>query len=245
MSINYFWFRFFVNYKITLQGKIGGFLRAQKKIFKKGSISVENKESAITYYRGFPVTRFGSYNLSFWLQYRIPNLIGKFGDSTYIDTMQVLLSMYSIPWLATRLYEIIKKMLIERVYVVNRKLSQYDRRSDSRQALIYDVLKVKRYHYMHTTLKPGNLHRFKKIIKTLRSGSTKKTISQPTVISKKKRSSSTLRIRAIRKVLSNVNRLDGLKKALNSKESGVKNFKQTRKAATSAKGYLGGSKRGG
>jgi hypothetical protein len=35
MSINYFWFRFFVNYKITLQGKIGGFLRAQKKYLKK------------------------------------------------------------------------------------------------------------------------------------------------------------------------------------------------------------------
>lgn len=167
MSINYFWFRFFVNYKITLQGKIGGFLRAQKKIFKKGNVSVEDKESAITYYRGFPVTRFGSYNLSFWLQYRIPNLIEKFGDSTYIDTMQVLLSMYSVPWLATRLYEIIKKMLMQRVYIVNRKLAQYDRRSNSRQTLVYDILKVKKYHYKYSNVKPGNINKYKKLRKIL------------------------------------------------------------------------------
>jgi hypothetical protein len=80
-----------------LQGKIGGFLRAQKKTFKKGNVSIENKASAITYYRGFPVTRFGSYNLSFWLQYRIPNLVEKYGDLEYVDTMKVLLNMYSVP----------------------------------------------------------------------------------------------------------------------------------------------------
>lgn len=179
MSINYFWFRFFVNYKITLQGKIGGFLRAQKKVFKKGNVSVENKESAITYYRGFPVTRFGSYNLSFWLQYRIPNLIRKFGDSTYIDTMQVLLSMYSVPWLAGRLYEIIKKMLMERVYVVNRKLTQYDRRSESRQTLIYDVLKVKKYHYQYSSVRPGNIHRYKQLRDVILKKKSKEFFTKP------------------------------------------------------------------
>ena len=163
MCINYFWFRFFVNYKITLQGKIGGFLRAQKKIFKKGNISIESKESAITYYRGFPVTRFGAYNLSFWLQYRIPNLVEKFGDSEYVDTMGVLLSLYSVPWLAGRLAEIIKKMLLERVYVVRRKLAQYDRRGRAREALVYDLFKVKKYHFRHSMLKPGNSFKFKKL----------------------------------------------------------------------------------
>lgn len=163
MCINYFWFRFFVNYKITLQGKIGGFLRAQKKTFKKGNVSVESKESAITYYRGYPVTRFGSYNLSFWLQYRIPNLIEKFGDSEYIDTMKILLSMYSVPWLASRLSEIIEKMLLERVYVVNRKLAQYARRKRARLALVYDVLKVKKYYFKNTTLKLGAEHKFDKM----------------------------------------------------------------------------------
>lgn len=156
MCINYFWFRFFVNYKITLQGKIGGFLRAQKKFFKKGNISIENKESAITYYRGFPVTRFGSYNLSFWLQYRIPNLVEKFGDSEYVNTMGILLSMYSVPWLASRLAEIIKKMLLERAYIINRKLTQYSRRAGSRELLVYNFFKIKKLHFRHSILKPGN-----------------------------------------------------------------------------------------
>jgi hypothetical protein len=71
--------------------------------------------------------------------------------------------MYSVPWLASRLYEIIKKMLMERVYVVNRKLTQYDRRADSRQALVYDILKVKKYHYKYSNIKPGNIHRYKKL----------------------------------------------------------------------------------
>lgn len=163
VCVNYFWFRFFINYKVTLQGKIGGYLRAQKKFFKKGNISIESKECAITYYRGFPVTRFGSYNLSFWLQYRIPNLIEKFGESEYIDTMKILLSMYSVPWLASRLSEIIKRMLLDRVYVVNRKLAQYERRKRARLTLVYDILKIKKYHFKNTTLKFGSEHKFEKL----------------------------------------------------------------------------------
>jgi hypothetical protein len=72
-------------------------LRAQKKVYKRGNISIENKKAAITYYRGFPKTKFGLYNLSFWLQYRIPSLIGKFDELEYVDTMKVLLSMYNVP----------------------------------------------------------------------------------------------------------------------------------------------------
>lgn len=182
--INYFWFRFFVNYKITLQGKVGGFLRAQKKTFKKGNVSVESKESAITYYRGYPVTRFGSYNLSFWLQYRIPNLIEKFGDSEYIDTMKILLSMYSVPWLARRLSEIIEKMLLERVYVVNRKLAQYARRKRARLALVYDVLKIKKYHFKHTKLKLGTEHKFQKMREiVLKKKNKAKSLLKPTKLS--------------------------------------------------------------
>lgn len=163
--INYFWFRFFVNYKITLQGKIGGFLRAQKKIFKKGNISIENKHSAITYYRGYPVTRFGSYNLSFWLQYRIPNLIEKFEELEYIDTMKILLGMYTIPWLAKRLSKIIQTMLTEHVIKVNRKVSQYNRRIRARKVLIYDALKTKKYFFKKSKISSNSSFRYDKLKK--------------------------------------------------------------------------------
>lgn len=168
--INYFWFRFFVNYKITLQGKIGGFLRAQKKTFKKGNVSIENKASAITYYRGYPVTRFGSYNLSFWLQYRIPNLIEKFGDMEYIDTMKILLSMYSVPWLATRLAEIIRDMLVQRIERIKRKVAQFNRRVRLREALIYKVLKIKKYYFKYTNIKTKNINNVSKFIEGVKLG---------------------------------------------------------------------------
>jgi len=161
--INYFWFRFFVNYKVTLQGKIGGFLRAQKKTFKKGNISIENKSSAINYYRGYPITRFGSYNLSFWLQYRIPNLVEKFGDLEYVDTMKVLLNMYSVPWLVSRLSTIIQHMLMERVFRTNRKLAQYSRRIKARKIMIYQAIGAKKYHFKNTSLKVGNVMKFNKL----------------------------------------------------------------------------------
>lgn len=139
--INFFWFRFFINYKITLQGKIGGFLRAQKKIFKKGNITIEDKSCAITYYRGYPVTKFGAYNLSFWLQYRIPNLIEKFEDMEYIDTMKILLGTYSVSWLAFRLAEIVREMLLNRIAMIKRKVAQYNRRVGARKILLASVLK--------------------------------------------------------------------------------------------------------
>ena len=161
--INFFWFRFFVNYKITLQGKIGGFLRAQKKIFKKGSVSIENKLSAITYYRGYPVTRFGTYNLSFWLQYRIPNLIEKFEELEYIDTMKILLSTYTVPWLANRLAKIIHTMLTERIKKIRRKVAQYSKRVDSREILLYDVLKIKKYYFKNTKISNNSILKYKKL----------------------------------------------------------------------------------
>ena len=142
--INFFWFRFFINYKITLQGKIGGFLRAAKKVFKKGTITIEDRSSAITYYRGFPITRFGAYNLSFWLQYRIPTLVGKFEDLEYIDTMKILLGTYSVPWLAQRLASIVSTILQDRVYKINIKVAQYDRRVRTRQKLYLDIFNKNR-----------------------------------------------------------------------------------------------------
>ena len=161
--INFFWFRFFINYKISLQGKIGGFLRAQKKYFKKGNITIEDKSVLITYYRGFPVTRFGTYNLSFWLQYRIPNLIEKFGDMEYIDTMKILLSMYSVPWLATRLSVIISKMLKEHADKIKKKIKNYTRRIRFRKIVLIEALKTKKYFYKGLLPKNKNSDKYLKI----------------------------------------------------------------------------------
>lgn len=139
--INFFWFRFFINYKVSLQGKIGGFLRAAKKVYKKGKITIEDRSSVITYYRGFPVTRFGVYNLSLWIQYRIPSLIGKFEGLEYIDTMKILLGTYSVPWLAERLASIVDAILQDKVYKKDVKVAQYDRRVRARHRLYIEVKK--------------------------------------------------------------------------------------------------------
>lgn len=132
---NFFWFRFFLNYKVTLQGKIGGILRAAKKTFKKGDVTVEDRSSTVAHYRTFPNSKFGVYCLGFWLQYRVPNLIGTFDELEYIDTMRVLLSMYTIPWLSTRLTEIIEAILREREIKKQIKFNQYNRRQRARGIL--------------------------------------------------------------------------------------------------------------
>jgi len=178
--INFFWFRFFINYKVTLQGKIGGFLRAAKKIFKKGNISIEDRASAITYYRGYPVTRFGVYNLSFWIQYRIPTLIGKFEDLEYIDTMKVLLGTYSVPWLAQRLAGIVSAILQDRVYKINIKVAQYDRRIRTRQKLFLDIFNKNRTlisekSYFNESLMVDNIR--KKKIKNLLKKNSKTNLT--------------------------------------------------------------------
>lgn len=68
---------------------------------------------------------------------------------------------------------------MERVYVVNRKLTQYDRRADSRQALIYDVLKIKKYHYRYSTVRPGNIQRYKKLRNVVLKKKTKGIFTKP------------------------------------------------------------------
>ena len=132
---NFFWFRFFLNYKITLQGKIGGILRAAKKTFKKGDVTIEDRSTVVVHQRTFPQSKFGTYCLGFWLQYRVPNLIGTFDELEYIDTMRVLLSMYTIPWLSTRLTEIIEAILREQEIKKQIKFSQYNRRQRARGIL--------------------------------------------------------------------------------------------------------------
>lgn len=62
---NFFWFRFFLNYKVAFQGKIAGILRAERKTFKKGEVTIEDRSTVIAYHRTFPQTKFGSYSLGF------------------------------------------------------------------------------------------------------------------------------------------------------------------------------------
>jgi hypothetical protein len=133
---NFFWFRFFLNYKVTLQGKIGGFLRAEKKVFKKGNVVIEDKSAVIAYHRTFPRTKYGVYSLNFWLQYRIPNLIGLFNEMEFTDTMKILLETYTIPWLSSRLSEIIETILREKEIKEQLRFNQYKRRKNSRIALL-------------------------------------------------------------------------------------------------------------
>ena len=144
LCANFFWFRFFLNYKITFQGKIGGILRAEKKTFKKGNITIENRHTSIAYHRAYPKTKFGIYNLSFWLQYKVPNLIGTFEELELISTMKILLRMYTVPWLANRLAHIIKSILIENDIKARVKLEQLDRRKKSRLVLNKEVGRFKK-----------------------------------------------------------------------------------------------------
>ena len=71
-------------------------MRAAKKTFKKGDVTVEDRSAVVLHHRTFPQSKFGTYCLGFWMQYRVPNLIGTFDELEYIDTMKVLLSMLGI-----------------------------------------------------------------------------------------------------------------------------------------------------
>lgn len=154
---NFFWFRFFLNYKITLQGKIGGILRAAKKTFKKGDVTIEDRSTVVVHQRTFPQSKFGTYCLGFWMQYRVPNLIGTFDELEYIDTMRVLLSMYTIPWLSTRLTEIIEAILREQEIKKQIKFSQYNRRQRARGILAAEFKRyIKRNKIVGKMLKKKN-----------------------------------------------------------------------------------------
>lgn len=213
--INFFWFRFFINYKVTLQGKIGGFLRAAKKTFKKGIITIEDRASAITYYRGFPVTRFGSYNLSFWIQYRIPTLIGKFEDLEYIDTMKILLGTYSVPWLAKRLAGIVSAILQDRVYKINIKVAQYDRRLRTREKLYVDLFnKNKEFLKESLYFNEGSL------VAKIRKNNAKKIINEVNPsLSLKKNNSGKKNI--IKRIKRNTVRVENLKKKKATTEKSI------------------------
>lgn len=150
---NFFWFRFFLNYKVTLQGKIGGFLRAEKKVFKKGNVVIEDKSAVIAYHRTFPRTKYGVYSLSFWLQYRIPNLIGLFNEMEFTDTMKILLETYTIPWLSSRLSEIIETILREKEIKEQLRFNQYKRRKNSRIALLSNSRFVNKKNIKYNKIK--------------------------------------------------------------------------------------------
>jgi len=53
--------------------------------------------------------------------------------------MKVLLGTYSVPWLANRLAGIVSAILQDRVYKINIKVAQYDRRIRTRQKLFLDL----------------------------------------------------------------------------------------------------------
>lgn len=107
---NFFWFRFFLNYRISLQGKIGGQLRAQKKIFNRGTISIEDKSSTIGFHKCYSNTKFGIFNLSMWIQFKVPTVTESFEGHELISTMRILLNKYDIPWLGDRLANVVSSI---------------------------------------------------------------------------------------------------------------------------------------
>jgi hypothetical protein len=58
--------------------------------------------------------------------------------------MKVLLGTYSVPWLAQRLAGIVSAILQDRVYKINIKVAQYDRRIRTRQKLFLDIFNKNR-----------------------------------------------------------------------------------------------------
>jgi hypothetical protein len=55
--------------------------------------------------------------------------------------MKILLGTYSVAWLAFRLAEIVKEMLLNRIAMIKRKVAQYNRRVQARRVLMSSVLR--------------------------------------------------------------------------------------------------------
>lgn len=62
----------------------------------------------------------------------------------YIDTMRVLLSMYTIPWLSSRLTEIIEAIIREKEVRDQLRFNQYNRRAKGRAIIAKEINKTKR-----------------------------------------------------------------------------------------------------
>ena len=72
----------------------------------------------------------------------------------YIDTMKVLLNMYSVPWLATRLAEIIRELRVQKEVKDVIRLEQYERRKRFRGVIAKELV-----HYKSEQKKKKNLAR--------------------------------------------------------------------------------------
>ena len=91
--------------------------------------------------------------------------------------MKVLLGTYSVPWLAQRLAGIVSAILQDRVYKINIKVAQYDRRIRTRQKLFLDIFNKNRTlisekSYFNESLMVDNIR--KKKIKNLLKKNTAK-----------------------------------------------------------------------
>lgn len=67
---NYFWFKTLYQYRLTVRGKFGGYLRASQKVFQHGVVKLHQWDLNINYYRLCPHTKYGTFSVRFWLQLR-------------------------------------------------------------------------------------------------------------------------------------------------------------------------------
>ena len=91
----------------------------------------------------------------------------------YIDTMKILLGTYSVSWLAFRLAEIVREMLLNRIAMIKRKVAQYNRRVFARRTLMSSIF------YKNDTFK-----QYDKNYKNLKSYVTVKKILKNSKFSK-------------------------------------------------------------
>jgi len=54
-------------------------------------------------------------------------------------------------------------MLTERIKKIRRKVAQYSKRVDSREILLYDVLKIKKYYFKNTKISNNSILKYKKL----------------------------------------------------------------------------------
>lgn len=66
----YFWYKTLMQYRMVVRGKFGGYMRANQKVFQQGVVKLNAWALDIDYYRIRPVTKYGTFSLRFWVQFR-------------------------------------------------------------------------------------------------------------------------------------------------------------------------------
>lgn len=61
----YFWYKTIMQYRLTVRGKFGGYLRAGQKTFQYGVVKLNSRTIDLDYCRIQPVTKYGTFSVRF------------------------------------------------------------------------------------------------------------------------------------------------------------------------------------